>query len=74
MKAEPSSLFAPDRLSTTEEIRWATGSSSARLFEFCLVNTLLGEFRTEPGKPADLTTSDLEFLLSLSEWEAMLVN
>ncbi len=74
MKAEPSSLLAPDRLSTSEEIRQATGASSERLFEFCLVNTLLGEFRAEPGKLADLTTSDLEFLLSLSEGEAMLVN
>ncbi len=74
MKAEPSSLLAPDRLSTPEEIRQATGASSARLFEFCLINTLLGEFRAEPGKLADLTTSDLEFLLSLSEGQVMLMN
>lgn len=74
MKAAPSSLLAPDRLSTPEEIRQATGASSGRLFEFCLINTLLGEFRAELGKLADLTASDLEFLLNLSEGEVMLVH
>lgn len=75
MKGDLPKPGAPDRLSTLEEIRWATGTSPERVLELSLRRSLLHLlFHGEASDCAGLSVDDLEYILQLGESEGMQVD
>ncbi len=69
MKGEFHNPVAPDRLSTSEEVRWDTNEDPERLFQPCLTNSLSGKLQAPLSELAELSAEDLQVLFQFGAWE-----
>lgn len=69
MKGESHNLVAPDRLSTSEEVRWATVADPERVLQRCLANSLRGKLQIPISELAELSADDLQVFFQFSAWE-----
>jgi len=70
MRDVPPSFAGPDRLSTWEELLWATRTSP----EFYRADGVVLELRTTSGTLSEFSAEELEMLISLGTSDGVPVN
>ena len=74
MRNDPPSFAGPDRLSTWEEILWATRTSPECVLQFYRADGVVLELRNTSGALSEFSAEELEMLIRLGTSEEVPVN
>src|SRR5713226_7909199 len=74
MRDDPPSFTGPDRLSTWEEILWATRTSPEYVLQFYRADGVVLELRNTSGALSEFSAEELEMLIRLGTSDEVPVN
>lgn len=74
MRDVPPSFAGPDRLSTREEVLWATRTSSEYVLQFYRADGVVLELRNTSGALSEFSAEELEMLICLGTSDEVPVN
>jgi len=74
MRDVPPNFAGPDRLSTREEVLWATRTSSEYVLQFYRADGVVLELRNTSGALSEFSAEELEMLISLGTSDEVPIN